>query len=249
MLLPAIGFSRSKAAYNYCRTKSTFGISGIYSTGPYIFNVRPDVVTTFGRHTSTGFGYRRDMYVLPNNGYLSFGARVMSLQSELTVGTTLAGFDHELSKFTFKPRYTQLTIPLLVGKVLPLQLYPKANLDVFAGGSVGVCKITAYDVARTIHNEYNTSDVIGMRYDNFTADVSKVVFNATLEAGFQFTPFGTPRLSAGITASYNLLKTPYYKDNGGYANRTQNLVDDFTVGFSRKFVNLLFTVSYSFNKK
>jgi hypothetical protein len=88
-----------------------------------------------------------------------------------------------------------------------------------------------------------------MRYDNFTADVSNVVFNATLEAGFQLTPFGTPRLSTGLTVSYNLLKAPYYKDNGGFANQAQNLVDDFTVGFSRKFVNLLFTVNYSFSKK
>ncbi len=231
----------------YNQTKNIVRLVGVYNTGNFKFDesrrMNSNLVV---RGISMGLAYRHDMYILPNNEYLSLGLRVLSMKSKLVLRTDLVGFDTYASAFTFAPVYTQVTLPLLLGKNLLLRDFNNANLDMFIGASIGATKITSYSVGRIIQNEVNNSDKIGSNHDDFAQDVSRIKFSATADGGFQVTPFGVSSLSVGCIVSYNITSAPNYKDSGAFGNLTQNKYDYFTVNFSRKFINVLFTLNYSF---
>ena len=243
------GISKEKKEKKYNSTKNTISLIDVYNTGPYKFSAKPGLTSVNNRHNNFGVAYRRDMYVLPHDFYISAGFRWLTTESEAIVRTNLIGFDPYGSKFTFRQQYRELSIPVYIGRSIPMKFFPKANLDVFAGGSVGASKIKSYDVGRLWQNEQNNTNILGVQYEDFAPDASKILMNATLDAGFQFTPFGTPKLSLGCALSYNLLSTPGYKDKGAFGNATMNRYDNFNLDYSRRLVNVLFSVNYSIGRK
>lgn len=248
LLLPALaGFAKTKKTNAHHR--NTISLYDVKNTGAYTFQSKSGLISTVDRQNNFGLGYSRELYVLPHNYYLSVGARALTTQSFIDARTDLPGFDQYLSYFQYRIRYRQISVPLLVGRHFDLKYFNKATINVFAGGSVGFSKVSSYDNTSQFAIAYgDTGTTIGITQLGFSDGVDKTTLNATLDAGFQITPFGTPKLSIGCAFNYNLLNSVNYKDGGGFANRTLGKVQYFDFEFSRKFVNVLFSVNYSFGK-
>lgn len=251
ILLPAIAFSQTRNATKTKHKlihKTTLSLFNNYSTGKYYFKEKtgPLISTPKNGRNNMGFSVMKDLYILPDNFFISSGVRLNTSESFVDVRTSLDDFDPNLTFFKYYVRHWQITIPLYIGKTIQFQKGQR-HIDVFAGPSFGVAMACYEKQENQGKKSRNDQKYVALSPVGFKDDLGATIFLTTMDVGFRLAPFNSPNLSIGITASYNFNKMPYVNEKGSF--HTEDRTEEFSFDFSRKYFNTMFQLNYSFGKR
>jgi hypothetical protein len=223
---------------------TTVSLFGNYSFGNYDFTKKEGLLETKNSFFKFGLSISKDYYFgfLPANSYLSFGLRYKGAGAYIKARTNLEAFAPD-SYNDVTLYYDNLSAPIYVGK--KIVSYGGVKLfDIFGGVSLGVCQTASGTNHSTF---YSFQHEIGMTFPDFL-DIGKFKFYSSLDLGFRFTPPGQRHFSVGGIVAYDLTKTYPLSNSGAFIDYTTNTVDNYNYSFSRRFVNLLISVNYTFGR-
>jgi hypothetical protein len=223
---------------------TTVSLFGNYSFGNYDFTMKEGLLETRNSFLKFGLSISKDYYFrfLPENSYLSFGLRYKGAAAYIKSHTYLQDFAPD-SYNDVTLYYDNLSVPIYVGK--KIVSYGGVKLfDVFGGVSLGVCQIASATNHSTF---YSFQHEVGMTFPDFL-DIGPFKFYSSLDLGFRFTPPGLRHLSVGGVVAYDLNKTAPLSNSGAFIDYTINTVDNYGYTFSRRFVNILINVNYTFGR-
>jgi|GEM_PF-2870179 len=228
--------------------KTVLSLFNNYNTGKYLFKEKKGLVSTpRSGHHNLGFSIMKELYVRGGSSYLSTGARLITSESTIEVRTSLDEFDYRFTFFRYSVRHWQITMPLYLGKTFQFKRDRYQHVDVFAGPSFGMAMACYRKEENQGKKARDDQKFVALSPVGFKDDLGPTNFLAAIDAGFRLAPLSFPNLSVGVTASYNISKVPYMSEKGAFL--TEDKTETFSFDFSRRYINLMFQVNYSFGKR
>jgi len=181
--------------------------------------------------------------------FLKTGLRLVISKSDIMANHTVPGIAVPAISWGFG--YSQISVPLYIGK----SFIPFKNsdffIDVFAGGSLGKIQTSSFYWDIKIEKNASNYEYVAANIDlPRSQDGWDSKFLPTIDVGINFPIIPSfPQLNFGILVSRNLASSAAVQKEGFVANISQSVYQTQYFRMSNTFTNVMFYLNYSMGKK
>jgi len=237
--------SNSRSAYS----STTISVYSLYRKGNVEYTNRTGIMEDGTRGMTVGFGISKAFYLkaLPPNAFLSIGLKHYLAKTQVDVLSSIYGPNITVvGNVQLTHRF--VSVPILLGKTF----YTKGSrnaLNLFGGVSFGMVGISK--VSYSMEYRRAKDDNVEPPVDYASTPTSrKNTIYAALEGGATYVPArNLPGLSFGITATYDLIRTPGFDNAGMFVNTTNGNTTYHRYSVFTRYLHAALSANYTFGKK